>query len=25
MTLIHGLVDGARTEWEVVDATRRRP
>lgn len=25
MTLIHGLVDGARTEWEVVEATRRRP
>ena len=24
MALIHGLVDGARTEWEVVNATRRR-
>ena len=24
MTLMHGLVDGARTEWEVVNATRRR-
>ena len=24
MTLVHGLVDAARTEWEVVGATRRR-
>ena len=24
MTLIHGLVDAARTEWQVVNATRRR-
>jgi hypothetical protein len=25
MTLIHGLADAARTEWEAAVATRRRP